>query len=312
MTKMIDEIEGYLQEVTQLSAQTQTNLPESKEEGTSMEHLPTVSVIIPTYNRKDMLRDTLNLLARQTYPNECFEVIIVDDGSTDGTHEIEGESFPFSLRYFRQSNQGATAARNFAAGQSRADILVFLDDDILVEPDYLTFLIREHAMEQARIVVGTVSIHCDEVTPFSRTLATSLASSQNAAELAFTEIYSNNMAILRKAYFEVGMFHDLGFLGSSSWCDVDLGYRAYRQGFDFRRSFKARCSHRDNFACNLDRHKNRARTSAFQAVLLFQKYPEVLSHLPMFYDKTPIRLVQDPPSLLARKTERGWIRFGRL
>ena len=101
------------------------------------------------------------------------------------------------------------------------------------------------------------------------------------------------------------MFHDLGFLGSSSWCDVDLGYRAYRQGFDFRRSFKARCSHRDNFACNLDRHKNRARTSAFQAVLLFQKYPELLSHLPMFYDKTPIRLVQDPPSLLARKLARS-------
>ena len=305
MTKMIDEMEGYLQEVAQASAQKQTNLPERKQEGTIMEHLPTVSVIIPTYNRKDMLRDTLNSLARQTYPNECFEVIIVDDGSTDGTQEIEGERFPFTLRYFRQSNQGATVARNFAARQSRADILAFLDDDILVEPDYLTFLIHEHAMNQPRIVVGTVSIQCDEVTPFSRTLGTSLASSQNSVELAFTDICSNNMAILRKAYFEVGMFHDLGFLGSSSWCDVDLGYRAYRQGFDFRRSSKARCSHRDNFACNLDRHKNRAKTSAFQAVLLFKKYPELLAHLPMFYDKTPIRWVQDPPPLLARKLARS-------
>ena len=103
------------------------------------------------------------------------------------------------------------------------------------------------------------------------------------------------------------MFQDLGFLGSSSWCDVDLGYRAYRQGFDFRRSTRARCSHRDYFASNLDRYKNRARTSAFQAVLLFQKYPELLSYLPMFYDKTPIIWGQDPPPLLARKLARSMV-----
>ena len=307
LPKMIDEIEGYLQEVVQISAQKQTDLPERKEDGTITEDLPTVSVIIPTYNRKDMLRDTLHSLARQTYPNDCFEVIIVDDGSTDGTEEIERERFPFTLRYFRQTNQGATAARNLAARQSGADVLVFLDDDILVEPDYLTFLIREQATSRQRIVVGTVSIQCDEATPFSQTLDTSLASSQNSVELAFTDIFSNNMAILRKAYFEVGMFHDLGFLGSSSWCDVDLGYRAYRQGFDFRRSSKARCSHRDYFACNLDRHKNRARTSAFQAVLLFQKYPELRSHLPMFSDKMPILWGQDPPPLLARKLARSMV-----
>jgi glycogen synthase len=305
MTKMIDEIEGYLQEVARVSVQKQTRLPERKEEGTITEELPTVSLIIPTYNRKDMLRDTLKSLAQQTYPN--FEVIVVDDGSTDETPEIVEEVFPFTLRYFRQSNQGATAARNLAARQSRADILAFLDDDILLDPDYLTYLIREHATNQNAIVVGTVNIQCEETTPLSQTLNASLASSQNSEDLAFTDVYSNNMSIRRAAYFEVGMYHDLGFLGSSSWCDVDLGYRAYRQGFDFRRSTKARCSHRDYFASNLDRYKNRARTSAFQAVLLFQKYPELLSQLPMFYDKTPIIWGQDPPSLLARKLARSMV-----
>ena len=303
MTKMIDEIEGYLQEVAQVSVHRQTSLPERKEEGNMPEELPSVSVIIPTYNRKDMLRDTLNSLAHQTYPD--FEVIIVDDGSMDGTQEIVGEAFPFTLRYFRQSNQGATAARNLAARQSQAAILVFLDDDILLEPDYLTHLIREHATRQNGIIVGTVSIQCEETTPLSQALNETLASSQNSGELAFTDVYSNNMSIRREAYFEVGMYQDLGFLGSSSWCDVDLGYRAYRQGFDFRRSTKARCSHRDYFASNLDRYKNRARTSASQAVLLFQKYPELLSHLPMFFDKTPIVWGQDPRPLLARKLVRS-------
>ena len=305
MTNMMNEIEGYLQDVAQLSVHNPSSLPESNGEGKMAEEPPTVSVIIPTYNRKDMLRDTLHSLAQQTYSN--FEVIVVDDGSTDGTSELAEETFPFPLRYFRQSNQGATAARNLAARQSEADFLVFLDDDILLDPDYLTYLIREHATSKNRIVVGTVNIQCDEATPFSQTLNTSLGSSQDSEELAFTDVYSNNMAIRREAYFEIGMFHDLGFLGSSSWCDVDLGYRAYQQGFSFRRSTKARCSHRDYFASNLERYKNRARTSAFQAVLLFQKYPELLSHVPMFFDKTPVKWGQDPLPLLARKLTRALV-----
>ena len=58
------------------------------EEGFAVPTQPKVSVIIPTYNRKDSLRETLNSLAQQTYPSDCFEVIIVDDGSTDGTAAI--------------------------------------------------------------------------------------------------------------------------------------------------------------------------------------------------------------------------------
>ncbi len=305
MTRMIDEIEGYLQEVAQVPPPQQTSMPERKEEEAIAEYLPPVSVIIPTYNRKDMLLDTLNSLAQQTYPN--FEVIIVDDGSADGTQEIAEEVFPFTLRYSRQSNQGATAARNLAARQSQADILVFLDDDILLEPEYLTYIVREHVTRQNAIVVGTVDIQCEETTPLPQTLNAALASSQNSEKLTFTDVYSNNMSIRREAYFEVGMYHDLGFLGSSSWCDVDLGYRAYQQGFDFRRSIKARCLHRDYFAGSLDRYKNRARTSAFQAVRLFQKYPELLSHLSMFHDKTPMIWGQDSPSFLARKLIRSTV-----
>ena len=94
-------------------------------------------------------------LAQQTYPSDCFEVIVVDDGSTDGTREIQAETFPFTLRYFGQKNQGDAAARNVGAQQSKADILVFLDDDILVEAGYLTHLIEGHDIHRNKIVIGT-------------------------------------------------------------------------------------------------------------------------------------------------------------
>ena len=265
-----------------------------------------VSVIIPTYHRKEWLREALNSLARQTYPSDRFEVIVVDDGSTDRTQEIAALTLPFTLRYFWQSNQGDASARNLGARQSRAEILVFLDDDIVVEPDYLTYLIRAHDGHQNRIVVGTMNLWPDEVTPLSQTLYAQLEPNHNPpiVDVMFPDVCSNNMSLRREAYFKIGMMDSLGFSGSSMWCDVDMAYRAYQQGFEFRRSTKAQCWHRDEVARTLDRYSQRMRMAAYRAVILFQKYPRLLPHLPMFDDKTPISWRQDPPRLIARKLVR--------
>jgi glycosyltransferase involved in cell wall biosynthesis len=267
----------------------------------------TVSVIIPTHNREDLLHETLDSLAQQTYPRDCFEIIIVDDGSTDGTAAITAEVFPFSLRYFWQSNQGDAEARNLGARQSQADILVFLDDDILLEPGYLTHLISAHDMVQNKIVIGTWNLWPPEITPFARRLYASpdLDHSHTETELPFSDVSSNNMSLRREAYFQIGMMQGLDFPGSSMWCDLDFNYRAYQQGFEFRRSTKAICWHRDHTVRSLDVYKKRVRTAAYRAVVLFQRYPELLAHVPMFDDKTPIIWRQDPPGLVARKLARS-------
>lgn len=266
---------------------------------------PTVSVIIPTYNRKDLLHETLKSLAQQTYPKDHFEVIIVDDGSTDGTATIATEAFPFVLRYFWQTNQGDAMARNLGARQSQADILVFLDDDMLVEPDYLTYLIREHAEYQNRITVGIVNFRPEETTFLPLAIDTLLTPNFNSAEVAFTDVFSNNMSIRREAYFNIGMMQGLDFPGSSMWCDLDFNYRAHQQGFQFFRTTKAICWHRDYAVSNLDTYKKRVRTAAYRAVGLFQKYPELLAYVPMFYDKTLIIWGQDSPRLITRKLARS-------
>ena len=324
MTRMMDEVESYLQEVAHLPSNKIGSQSKSLEEGFVVSIPPMVSIIIPTYNRKDPLRETLQSLAQQTYPSDRFEVIVVDDGSTDGTHEIIAETFPFTLLCVRQSNQGDAAARNFGAQQSQADMLVFLDDDILVKPDYLTCLINAHEMYQNRIVVGTWDLWRTETFALSHSAQTLLASgayytrststedlsdasthTDTVVELPFRDIHSNNMSLGREAYFRIGMMQPLEFSGSSMWCDLDFTYRAYCQGFKFLRSTKAVCWHRDHSADSLDEFKKRMRVAAYRSVTLFQKYPELLIHLPMFFDKTPINWRQDPPHLIARKLIRA-------
>lgn len=270
-----------------------------------MQIVPTISVIIPTYNRKEFLREILSSLAQQSYPSDRFEVIVIDDGSTDGTKEIAAETFPFALRYFWQTNQGDAAARNLGAQQSQADILVFLDDDILVEPDYLTYLVCEHEMQPNRIVVGTANLWSPEaLLPQIAFAPLAWVNNHAIVELAFTDIYSNSMGLRREAYFRVGMMDGLGFRGSSMWCDVDFAYRAHRLGFEFRRSTKARYWHRDQVVRSLDRYTKYIGTAAYRAVVLFQKYPELPHHFPMFYDTMPITWSQDLLYRAARKLAR--------
>jgi glycosyltransferase involved in cell wall biosynthesis len=289
-----------------------------------MPPLPTVAVIIPTYNRKEMLQESLNSLAQQSYPSDRLEAIVVDDGSTDGTEAIADAVMPFQLRYFWQRNQGDAAARNFGTQQTQADILVFLDDDILLEPGYISQIIEGHGSHRNRIVVGTWNLWQAETSPFSRSISNQLptgdfyaraqtapssssSSDPGAAtiEIPFRDAYSNNMSIGREAYFSIGMMEGLDFSGSSMWCDLDFAYRAHRQGFEFRRSTRAFCWHRDYAVRDLNTYKKRVRIAAFRSVVLFRKYPELLAYVPMFYDKTPIIWGQDPPRLIARKIVRS-------
>jgi GT2 family glycosyltransferase len=199
-----------------------------------------------------------------------------------------------------------------------------MDDDMLVEPDYLTCLIQAQARYHNRIVVGTWDLWRTKTSHFSHSSQTLMASgayytryafaedssddsnqTDTIVELPFTDIHSNNMALRRDAYFKVGMMQPLEFSGSSMWCDLDFTYRAYRQGFKFLRSTKAVCWHRDRSADTLDGFKKRMRVAAYRSVTLFQKHPELLTHIPMFYDKTPINWRQDLPHLIARKLVRA-------
>jgi glycosyltransferase involved in cell wall biosynthesis len=99
-----------------------------------MSDRPLVSVIIPTFNRAAYLPETLQSLQRQTLSD--FEVIVVDDGSTDNTAPLVKERYP-SVRYFYQENAGPAAARNRGLCEARGRFVSFLDSDDLWRPRFL-------------------------------------------------------------------------------------------------------------------------------------------------------------------------------
>lgn len=112
----------------------------------SAEMLPTISVVVPVYNRLDLLKYAIESVLAQTQP--ATEVIVVDDGSTDGTGELlpryieENPTWRRCVRYFRQENQGPNVARNTALAYARGEWLAFLDSDDLWLPQKLEWQFR--------------------------------------------------------------------------------------------------------------------------------------------------------------------------
>lgn len=98
-----------------------------------------VTVAIPTYNRAGFLRQTLAGIAQQQFPRDHFEVLVIDNNSRDHTREVVAE-FAHTQpapRYIHEPRQGLDHARNRAIAEARGEIILFGDDDILVQPDWL-------------------------------------------------------------------------------------------------------------------------------------------------------------------------------
>ncbi|MFI5747678.1 bifunctional polysaccharide deacetylase/glycosyltransferase family 2 protein [Streptomyces sp. NPDC051644] len=114
-----------------------------------------VSVIVPAYNEKECIANTLNSLAASTHP---IEIIVVDDGSTDGTAEIaESLGLP-NVRVVRQENAGKSAALNNGVRQARCDIVVMMDGDTVFEPDTVHRLVQPFGDPEIGAVAGNAKV----------------------------------------------------------------------------------------------------------------------------------------------------------
>ncbi|MFE6405420.1 bifunctional polysaccharide deacetylase/glycosyltransferase family 2 protein [Streptomyces sp. NPDC057837] len=114
-----------------------------------------VSVIVPAYNEKECIANTLDSLARSTHP---IEIIVVDDGSTDGTAEIAESLGMPDVRVIRQANAGKPAALNNGVRSARHDIVVMMDGDTVFEPDTVRQLVQPFADPEVGAVAGNAKV----------------------------------------------------------------------------------------------------------------------------------------------------------
>jgi glycosyltransferase involved in cell wall biosynthesis len=193
---------------------------------------PSFSVLIPSYQRRDTVAAAVESLGQVGYDGK-LEVIVVVDGSTDGTAKrLLAIQAPFPLRVIEQPNRGAAHARNRAAAEARHDILLFLDDDMMCDPD----MIAEHArflLAGADAVVGDVLLD-------PRSPAGFMSDSNEAwllrrgGPLTMFDVWTGQLSVRRAIFEQLGGF-DEAYTNETAFAneDADLGIRLLR-GYDVR------------------------------------------------------------------------------
>lgn len=272
-----------------------------------------VSVVVVTYNRKELLQRTLQSLSRQTYPAGEFEVIVVDDGSTDGTADaVKGREWPFRCRYHYQENRGLGPSRNWAAAQSDAEQIAFLDDDIVVNESYLQALLSAEWNRRPLMVAGTLRPPAEMLTsPFHdhyiRRSGASPAPEAASAQVAipFYDCTGGALMMRREHFLALGGMQALPEGGGTSWGGLDLAYRALQAGFAFYRRHDAIAVHYDYAIQDLQTYSERMVRVGRYAVVLLQKYPELASLVPLFRDRDFVRPGVDPIPIALRKSWRS-------
>jgi GT2 family glycosyltransferase len=180
-----------------------------------MSDRPTVSLVVPTYQRRSSVVRLLEALRKQTLPAAQFEVVVVIDGSNDGTREaVEQFESQFVVRSISQENRGRAATVNSGVAMARGEIVVMLDDDMEPAAELLAAHLREHARSVRVAVVGAAPVRLDDSSPsFARfagqrfnSVLTEIAA--RSGRLSFAEAYTGNFSIRRAVFREAGGFEE--------------------------------------------------------------------------------------------------------
>lgn len=195
-----------------------------------------LSVIIPTYNRKNKLKKTLDNFWRQTLDKKDFEIIVVDDGSQDGTEDFMTSyiaATDLNLKYFRAEHKGPGAARNFGITQALGEIIFFCGDDTWPDKDLLKIHHEQHRQQKGSAILGlALWDETEEISVFMRYLSPAgpqfhYNTIRNAQSAGFNHFYTCNISLAKK-WLEKEKFDER--FKNYSFEDIELGLRLEKRG----------------------------------------------------------------------------------
>lgn len=198
--------------------------------------MATVTVVVPTFNRIERLKKVLGALERQDYPRDQFDVVVVSDGSTDGTHEYLAHlAMPLRLRVVEQHNQGPAAARNAGIAHASGEYVLFIDDDVLPMPNLISEHMASHGGRDDLVVLGPMLTPDDfAMSPWIAWEQAMLLKQYSAMERGVygateRQFYTGNTSLMRRHLVRSGGF-DERFRRAE---DIELAYRLRHDGVTF-------------------------------------------------------------------------------
>jgi glycosyltransferase involved in cell wall biosynthesis len=195
---------------------------------------PELSVVIPTRDRRDLLRACLYSFEHQSALPETFEVVVVIDGSTDGTAEmLSAYAPPFAISVLTQGRAGAPAARNAGVDAAKGRVLLFVDDDMAASPALVAAHLAVQRSNEAIAGVGVIHRQIPRgADRFAQLRA--LASREHyehllVRPLTHLDCYGGNFSVSRSLFEEVeGFSVDLPMFN-----DYEFAYRLHQAGARF-------------------------------------------------------------------------------
>jgi GT2 family glycosyltransferase len=204
-----------------------------------------ISIVIPTFNRREGILRTLAALGASAPFPRPVEVVVVDDGSSDGTIDsLAGRAFPFSLQTLRQKNSGPAVARNAGVKAATGELILFLDDDVEPQPGLLAEHLATHGERRDLVVVGPLGSLPHYPQPWVAWEQRQVEKQYRALEArewepTFRQFWTGNASLGRDHLLAVGGF-DASYLRAE---DVELGVRLHERGLSFRFNPRARVLH---------------------------------------------------------------------
>ncbi len=240
-----------------------------------------ISVIIPTHNRVEHLRHTLNAFAAQTLPHALYEVIVVADGCSDSTVKMLSDlQTPYKLTVHEMNPQrGAAAARNLGAAQAKSDLLLFLDDDMEASDGLLAAHTQAHREGRGSVILGYFPMQPpaaedDTFTKAARLWWADNFAARSAPGYRFTlkDFCTGNVSVSRDLFQDIGGFDErIDMSGAGE--DYELGYRLLQQGAHFHFSRDAASIHRTDSSLALS--LRRAEQEGYGQAMLVKQHPEL-------------------------------------
>ena len=240
------------------------------------------SVVIPTFNRLADLQHVVAAVRGQAKPPGVeLEVVVVDDGSSDGTWEwLSGEVDNREVTSVRQENAGPARARNRGADSARGDVLLFLGDDTVPADGWLLAHLEEHRLfgggDKATAVLGYTSFPPDTDSPF-RIFINEWGAQfgylliEDPCAVPFNFFYTSNISLSRDRFLRDGGFRE--DFPAAAWEDIEFAYRGSRNELAIRYQPRARVVHhhcvRPRTFCR------RQRTSGQSAAIFAGLHPEL-------------------------------------